>query len=134
MCSQTRSSTLNLANRPNLLLLLIQLPHTLLSRFDLIFLILDPQDEIYDARLARHLVGLYYKGTNNDRSRRGGIVTTSVDLDDEDPIYHGDSAAMLRDYIAYAKAMYHPKLSEEASEYLVREYVEMRKIGSSRGQ
>ena len=30
--------------------------------------------------------------------------------------------------------MYHPKLSEEASEYLVREYVEMRKLGASRGQ
>ncbi|KAL5969429.1 DNA replication licensing factor MCM4 [Taenia solium] len=113
----------------------IQLPHTLLSRFDLIFLILDPQDEIYDARLARHLVGLYYKGTANERSRRSGAtMTTPMDLDEDDPVYHGDSAAMLRDYIAYAKAMYHPKLSEEASEYLVREYVEMRKLGSSHGQ
>lgn len=32
------------------------------------------------------------------------------------------------------QAMYHPKLSEEASEYLVREYVEMRKLGASHGQ
>lgn len=39
----------------------VQLPHTLLSRFDLIFLILDPQNEIFDRRLARHLVSLYYK-------------------------------------------------------------------------
>ena len=39
----------------------IQLPHTLLSRFDLIFLILDPQDEVFDRRLGRHLVSLYYK-------------------------------------------------------------------------
>lgn len=112
----------------------IQLPHTLLSRFDLIFLILDPQNEVYDARLARHLVGLYYKGTANDRSRRSATMTTLMDLDEDDPVYHGDSAAMLRDYIAYAKAMYHPKLSEEASEYLVREYVEMRKLGANRGQ
>ena len=29
-------------------------------RFDLIFLILDPQDELYDRRLANHLVSLYY--------------------------------------------------------------------------
>ena len=42
----------------------IQLPHTLLSRFDLIFLILDPQDEIYDRRLGRHLVSLYYRSAN----------------------------------------------------------------------
>lgn len=29
-------------------------------RFDLIFLILDPQDELYDRRLASHLVSLYH--------------------------------------------------------------------------
>ena len=39
----------------------IQLPPTLMSRFDLVFLILDPQDENYDKKLARHLVSLYYK-------------------------------------------------------------------------
>merc|ERR1712036_41540 len=38
----------------------IQLPHTLLSRFDLIFLILDPQDEQFDRRLGTHLVSLYH--------------------------------------------------------------------------
>lgn len=30
-------------------------------RFDLIFLMLDPQNEIFDRRLAFHLVSLYYK-------------------------------------------------------------------------
>ncbi|BHF77405.1 DNA replication licensing factor, mcm4 component [Sparganum proliferum] len=127
----------------------IQLPHTLLSRFDLIFLILDPQDEVYDARLARHLVGLYYKGTQTSEAassggggggsgpianRAAGTMVTAMDLDTEDPAYAGDSASMLRDYIAYAKAMFQPKISEEAGEYLVREYVEMRKLGASRGQ
>lgn len=43
----------------------IQLPHTLMSRFDLIFLLLDPQDEVYDQRLAQHLVSLYFS-TNRD--------------------------------------------------------------------
>jgi DNA replication licensing factor MCM4 len=33
-------------------------------RFDLIFLILDQQDEVYDKRLARHLVSLYYRYTH----------------------------------------------------------------------
>ena len=32
-----------------------------LYRFDLIFLILDPQDELFDRRLANHLVSLYYQ-------------------------------------------------------------------------
>ena len=39
----------------------IQLPPTLMSRFDLVFLILDPQDEQYDKKLGRHLVSLYFK-------------------------------------------------------------------------
>ena len=39
----------------------IDLPPTLVSRFDLIFLVLDPANELYDKRLARHLVSLYYR-------------------------------------------------------------------------
>ena len=39
----------------------IRLPPTLLSRFDLIYLILDNPDEDKDRRLARHLVSLYYQ-------------------------------------------------------------------------
>lgn len=44
----------------------VNLPHTLMSRFDLIFLILDPQDELFDKRLATHLVSLYYAGNKQD--------------------------------------------------------------------
>ncbi|PSN29765.1 DNA replication licensing factor MCM4 [Blattella germanica] len=82
----------------------IMLPHTLMSRFDLIFLMLDPQNELYDRRLARHLVSLYF------------------------------DTSILRDYIAYAKEHIHPKLSELASQKLIQAYVDMRKIGSGRGQ
>lgn len=39
-----------------------------LSRFDLIFLMLDPQDELYDKRLARHLVSLYYSAAEESDS------------------------------------------------------------------
>lgn len=94
----------------------VNLPHTLLSRFDLIFLILDPQNELFDKRLAEHLVSLYYKTRNKD---------------DEDEIL---DMSILRDYIAYAKEHIHPKLSEEASQRLIQVYVDMRKIGSGRGQ
>jgi hypothetical protein len=39
----------------------IQLPPTLLSRFDLIYLILDRPDRQKDEQLARHIVALYFK-------------------------------------------------------------------------
>lgn len=93
----------------------VNLPHTLMSRFDLIFLILDPQDELFDKRLASHLVSLYYAGK----------------AEDEDSLF---DMGVLRDYIAYAREHVHPKLSDEAQQRLIQAYVEMRKIGSGRGQ
>ncbi|XP_023699148.1 DNA replication licensing factor MCM4 [Paramormyrops kingsleyae] len=92
----------------------IQLPHTLLSRFDLIFLMLDPQDEAYDRRLAHHLVSLYYQSEEQ-------LEEEFLDM------------AVLKDYIAYARTYISPRLSEEASQALIEAYVDMRKIGSGRG-
>ena len=37
----------------------IDLPPTLISRFDLLYLVLDQVDEMLDRKLAQHLVGLY---------------------------------------------------------------------------
>lgn len=93
----------------------VQLPHTLMSRFDLIFLMLDPQNELFDRRLGRHLVSLYYRTRSED----------------EDELM---DMGILRDYIAYAKEHVHPKLSDEASQKLIQTYVDMRKVGSGRGQ
>uniref|UniRef100_A0A4W4FEC8 DNA replication licensing factor MCM4 n=1 Tax=Electrophorus electricus TaxID=8005 RepID=A0A4W4FEC8_ELEEL len=90
------------------------LPHTLLSRFDLIFLMLDPQDEAYDRRLAHHLVALYYQSEEQ-------VEEEYLDM------------AVLKDYIAYARTCVSPRLSEEASQALIEAYVDMRKIGSGRG-
>ncbi|XP_026580378.1 DNA replication licensing factor mcm4-like [Pseudonaja textilis] len=92
----------------------IQLPHTLLSRFDLIFLMLDPRDETYDRRLAHHLVSLYYQTEEQ-------VEEEYMDM------------AVLRDYIAYACTYINPRLSEEASQALIEAYVDMRKVGSGKG-
>lgn len=42
--------------------------------------------------------------------------------------------SVLRDYIAYAKEHINPVLSEEAQQRLIQAYVDMRKVGSGRGQ
>ncbi|XP_066581381.1 DNA replication licensing factor MCM4 [Prorops nasuta] len=93
----------------------VMLPHTLMSRFDLIFLMLDPQDDNFDRRLARHLVSLYYK----------------TEPEEEDEIV---DMSILRDYIAYAKEHVRPILNEESQQRLIQAYVDMRRIGSGRGQ
>lgn len=41
---------------------------------------------------------------------------------------------ILRDYLAYAKEHLHPTISEAAHQRLISVYVDMRKIGSGRGQ
>jgi DNA replication licensing factor MCM4 len=47
----------------------LDLPPTLISRFDLLYLVLDQVDEGLDRQLAQHLVGLYLE----DRPETGGI-------------------------------------------------------------
>jgi len=84
----------------------IKLPPTLLSRFDLIYLILDSPNVDHDRRLAQHLVGLYYETPN----------VTEPPMDQE----------ILRDYIEYARMNIHPELSDEAAEQLIASYLEMR--------
>lgn len=40
----------------------------------------------------------------------------------------------MRDYLAYAKEHIKPKLTDESSQKLIQSYVDMRRIGSGRGQ
>ena len=78
-------------------------------RFDLVFLILDPQDEQFDKRLGRHLVSLYFK---DEAAEEEEFLSMKV----------------LRDYVKFAKDRYHPKLSDEAGQKMIQHYVEMRKV------
>lgn len=89
----------------------IQLGPTLLSRFDLIYLILDQPNEAKDRKLAKHLVAMYYETVE---SRHGGDFL---------------SMETLTQYISYARKTVHPALTDDASEMLVDAYVEMRRIG-----
>ncbi|XP_017892001.1 DNA replication licensing factor MCM4 [Ceratina calcarata] len=102
-------------NKNNTVVENVKLPHTLLSRFDLIFLILDPQDEAYDGKLASHMVSLYYKNPE--------------EFEDEQM-----SKSLVRDYIVFAKEHVHPTLNEESQQRLIQAYVDMRRVGRGRGQ
>lgn len=88
----------------------IQLPPTLLSRFDLIYLMLDKADEASDRRLARHLVALHYE---EPEVRETGMI----------------DVATLSAYISYARMHVHPELTDEAAKSLVEIYCELRGRG-----
>ena len=53
----------------------IDLPPTLLSRFDLVYLVLDRIEESADRKLARHLVGMYLEDTPDNASRDEVLVS-----------------------------------------------------------
>lgn len=90
----------------------IDLPPPLLSRFDLVYLVLDKVSEPIDRELAQHLTSLYLE----DRP-------SHVSQFDILPI------ELLTLYINYAKQNIHPIITESAKMELVRSYVTMRKMG-----
>ena len=90
----------------------IRLTPTLLSRFDLIYLVLDKPNAETDRRLARHLVNLYYDVP----------TTRQPELKKKE----------LAEYISYARENIHPKLTNEAGDALVEGYVDMRRLGINR--
>lgn len=81
-------------------------PSTLLSRFDLIFPIVDVLDEERDSKLAQHILSTHM-GTN---------------IEDGDEF----DKDLLRKYISYARRRVHPKLTQQASNRIKEFYVDLR--------
>merc|ERR1712130_1014109 len=98
----------------------IDLPPTLISRFDLIYLVLDRPQENLDRKLAQHIVALYYDDEEREEMKRranGGVPQTIL------------SQQELMEYISYSRRHIQPKISNEAADKLIDGYVEMRSLG-----
>ncbi|KAF4955296.1 hypothetical protein FGADI_4668 [Fusarium gaditjirri] len=91
----------------------IDLPPTLLSRFDLVYLILDNADEKNDRRLAKHLLSLYLEDKPQSAPNKNDILPVEF----------------LTLYISYARSKIQPIISQEAAQELVDCYVAMRSLG-----
>ncbi len=85
----------------------INLPPALISRFDLIFSIMDEPDVKKDSDLARHVINI----RNDDKQRVSMMIEKNL----------------LRKYIAYSKNLKPPKISPSAAKRLQEFYVEMRR-------
>jgi DNA replication licensing factor MCM4 len=108
----------------------IDLPPTLLSRFDLVYLILDRIDETSDRRLARHMLSMYLE--DKPESAAGGmeiLVSLEDVLSSLRPANRSQPIEFLTSYISYARQTCQPRISPEAHKELVDSYVEMRKLG-----
>jgi len=91
----------------------ISLPPTILSRFDLIFLIRDTPSREGDSELAAH-IRAYHSGA-------AAVAPPPID------------PMLLRKYVAYARAHCKPRLTEEAGKKLEAFYVELRSKAANPG-
>ncbi len=107
----------------------IDLPPTLLSRFDLVYLVLDQIDEQSDRRLARHLVGMYLEDTPENGNAQEVLVSPIFHHLNARPLIYSQPVEFLTSYISYARTKCQPKITQAASEALVTAYVQMRKLG-----
>ena len=89
----------------------VQIMPTLLSRFDLIYLVLDQPNEMKDRKLAKHLVGLYHQDIDKI------AIEDTIDM------------ALLTQYISYARRNIRPVLTPDAEDKLIEFYTGMRQQG-----
>jgi DNA replication licensing factor MCM4 len=95
----------------------IKLPPTLLSRFDLIYLVLDRQNDAADRRLANHIVSLYSRHNGDDVIGEG---TSSNPLQKTELIKTGGvTREFFASYISYARRSCNPKIPD----YIVNDLV-----------
>lgn len=95
----------------------IGLPSSLISRFDLIFPIVDKVDEEKDRRLARYMLKLH---------REGQRLQKEKDYEGEKKYSPKIPVDKLKKYISYAKTI-NPEFTDEAMYMLENYYVEMRR-------
>ena len=93
----------------------IRLPPTLLSRFDLIYLMLDRHNDAYDRRLANHIVSLYGRFEEEAKEVQNKYISKEV----------------LAAYISHARKI-DPIISETVEKMLTEYYIKMRSQGVSR--
>jgi len=106
----------------------INMPPALLSRFDLIFSIIDKPNRERDSDLASHILNSHKAGEvkeNIDRSKKTRFTKEEQDemMKKIMPVFEPE---FLRKYIAYAKRNIFPVMNDDALEILKNYYVDFR--------
>ncbi|GLI59736.1 hypothetical protein VaNZ11_001684 [Volvox africanus] len=95
----------------------INLPAALLSRFDILWLLLDESSKEQDTRLAKHIVRLHVLG-------RAPVAEVDAEADpDAGPV----PLRLLRAYIGQAR-QFEPDVPEQLTEYIASFYAELRQL------
>lgn len=124
-------------NRDKSVLDNLKMSQAMLSRFDLIFLLIDTPDELTDKKLTAHVLNTHSNETNlsqNNNIQLGKNHSLEEQLSQFNEKSNYISQAELRKYIAYAKKyVSSPTLSNEAKEILQQFFIELRSNNLSYG-
>jgi replicative DNA helicase Mcm len=108
----------------------INMPPSLLSRFDLIFIMTDQPEQKLDLAIAEHILKAHSTGELIAQHKR----TPIPGVDDEyiqnqlRPVMPDIEPSLFRKYVAYAKRSCYPMLSDPAKDALVNYYLKLRGI------
>ncbi|XP_074275428.1 putative DNA helicase MCM8 isoform X2 [Silene latifolia] len=128
----------------------LKMSSPLLSRFDLVFILLDRPDEHLDKRLSEHIMALHSdygdksstfkkicRGASqsigeSDISGKNESLVSKLRLDPKkDSEFVPLPASLLRKYIAYARTFVFPRMSRSAAEILQNFYLRLRDRNTS---
>ena len=108
----------------------INMPPSLLSRFDLIFIMTDQPEQKRDLAIAEHILKAHSTGELIAQHKRTPIpgVTDEYIAQQLKPVMPDIDPALFRKYVAYAKRSCFPIISTEAKDALVGYYLKLRGI------
>ncbi|KAK2418080.1 Minichromosome maintenance (MCM2/3/5) family protein [Trifolium repens] len=126
----------------------LKMSAALLSRFDLIFILLDKPDELLDKRVLEHIMSLHAgcgQHLQASKKRRGDPPSASQNVEVVDFSVRSDSlisrlkldrrrdtkfaplpGQLLRKYIAYARSFVFPRMSKDAADIIQKFYLKLR--------
>ncbi|XP_047983357.1 probable DNA helicase MCM8 [Salvia hispanica] len=121
----------------------LKMSAALLSRFDLVFILLDKPNELLDKRLSEHIMSLHAghgqsspsgkrlcrESRNNrgvDLNVKSGSLVAKLRLDHNDRDFTPLPGPLLRKYIAYARTYVFPRMTKPAAEILQKFYLCLR--------
>ncbi|XP_068237217.1 DNA helicase MCM8-like [Palaemon carinicauda] len=122
----------------------LKMNSALLSRFDLVFILLDKPNEELDCLLSEHVMALHSrsgekmpKGPSGVRVRREDLLNASSVVDRDKPLserlkYQSEEPLdpiphqLLRKYICYARKYVRPRITKEAAKIIQQFYLDLR--------
>ncbi len=112
----------------------VDLPPTLVSRFDLFFMIRDVLDRTRDSEIASHILRTHQAGAKLFKARLKGEKLKKSELEAiNELVAPAIEPELLRKYIAFARQNVFPTLSKEAIEIISDFYVGLRERGKEEG-